>query len=577
MFRGRGEATLELQDYLKVLKRRKWVIIEALLVVVAAAVIVSLLQTPVYEATTTLLIREKDIGSTLFGQILPELSMQPERSVQTQLDLVKLKPILGTVIEKLDLSVSPEQLMTKVSVEARPQTNLMVISVEDGDPKTAARIADVLATEYIQWNRDLNNQDIVAARDEVKAKMAETEKNLVAIAKRIGKVGGTSNMPEDLRAQWGMATQLYSMLAEKYEQLRILSATSGGGSVLVAPASVPDAPVKPNLPRNAALGVILGLSLGVGFAFVFEHMDDTIKTKEDVDELLGLPVLGEIPTNKVALASGKRELAVVNDKYSSTAEAFRILRSNLHYLSADKPLSLFLVTSPGPEEGKTTIHANLSAAFASAGKRVIALCCDLRRPVSHQIFSVPDREGITDVLVDMIPLEDVLRQDKPSGVRVATSGPIPPDPSELLGSRRMIEVIEEARDDADVVVVDSPPVIGVSDTLELAPKVDGVLLVVAANKTTREGAKRALESLHAVDANVLGVILSGADLGRPGTYGYYVYRSMTAEPSVTKTMEAGSGGIRAVGSDPPGGNGEPLEEPDARASLPEADKESSPV
>jgi hypothetical protein len=134
---------LELQDYLKVLKRRKWVIIEALLVVVAAAVIVSLLQTPVYEATTTLLIREKDIGSTLFGQILPELSMQPERSVQTQLDLVKLKPILGTVIEKLDLSVSPEQLMTKVSVEARPQTNLMVISVEDGDPKTAARIADV--------------------------------------------------------------------------------------------------------------------------------------------------------------------------------------------------------------------------------------------------------------------------------------------------------------------------------------------------------------------------------------------------------------------------------------------------
>ncbi len=554
---------MELQDYLKIVKRRKWVIIEAFVVVLVAAVVASLFQTRIYESTATLLVRERDLGSTLFGQIMPELSMQPERSLQTQLDLVKLRPIAETTIEELNLKITPDQLLQKVTVDARPQSNLLTISVQDPDPKVSQRLANTLAEQYIVWQRALNTQDIVAARDEVKSKMADTEKNLVGIAKRIGKAGGTSQMPEDLRAQWGMATQLYSMLAEKYEQLRILSATNSGGSVLVAPAIQTDSPVKPNIPRNGALGAILGLALGIGFAFVFEHLDDTIKSKADVEEVLGLPVMGQIPVNKTAISSGVREIVVNTDRFSAPAEAFRILRSNLHYSGVDNALRTFAITSPGPEEGKTTVTANLAAAFATAGKRTRVLCCDLRKPVGHDIFHVPDREGLTDVLCDNVPLADVIRIERASGVQVVTSGPIPPDPSELLGSKRMQEVLQEAGEDIDVLLLDTPPIGGVSDTLELASKVDGVLLVVNANTTPREAARRALETLRGVDANVIGVVLNGVELG--GTYGYgygyYGYRhsDTPAAGTAARDTTAAAGPDAAAEASvvaEPGGNGE---------------------
>lgn len=536
---------VELQDYLKIVRRRKWVIIEAFVVVLVAAVVASLFQTRIYESTATLLVREQDLGSTLFGQIMPELSMQPERGLQTQLDLVKLRPIAEATIQELDLKTTPDQLLSKVTVDARPQSNLMTIGVQDPDPKAAQRLANTLAEQYILWNRTLNTQDIVAARDEVKLKMTETEKNLVGIAKRIGKAGGTNNMPEDLRAQWGMATQLYSMLAEKYEQLRILSATNSGGSVLVAPGIRPNAPVKPNIPRNGALGAILGLALGIGFAFVFEHLDDSIKSKADIEEILGLPVMGQIPLNKTAAATGLREIVVNSDRFSAAAEAYRILRSNLHYSGVDNALRTFAVTSPGPEEGKTTVTANLAAAFATAGKKTRVLCCDLRKPVGHDIFQVPDREGLTDVLCDNVPLAGVIRIEKTSGIEVVTSGPIPPDPSELLGSKRMGEVLVEAGASVDVLLLDTPPVGGVSDTLELASRVDGVLLVVNANKTPREAAKRALETLRGVDANVIGVVLNGMELGSTYGYGYGYYGY----------HKAGAQAVDAAAASP-GGNGE---------------------
>lgn len=515
---------MELRDYLRIAGRRKWIIIQSFAVVVVVALVASFMQKPVYEASTTLLVREKSLSSTLFGQILPELSGQAERTLQTQVDLIKLEPVAEAAVKSLGLSISADALLKKTEVEARPQSNLLIIKVRDGDPAMAQKIANQLATEYIKWNQGIVAQDVVAARDEVQSKLKETEDNLVKIAKKVGAAGGTAKISQELSAQWAMSTSLYTMLAEKYEQLRILSATSGGGSVLAAPAKLPQSPVSPRPMRNGILGGLVGLVLGLGSALLLEYVDNTFKAKEDVEEYLREPVLGVIPSYKAASSKLPYERVAVLDKASFAGEWFKVLRANLHYLNADREQKTFVITSPGPEEGKTTLTANLAAAYAAAGKKTRVMCCDLRRPVLHEAFHASRVHGLTNVLCDGAALASVMQLDPATGVEVIASGPIPPDPGELLASHRMTEVMKEAVQDVDVLLVDTPPVTGMSDTLELASKVDGVICAVYAGKTSRESARRTVEALKRVEANVLGVVLMGAKMSRAeGYYSYEVY------------------------------------------------------
>lgn len=534
---------MELQDYLKVLARRKWIVIQALVVVTAVAIVASAMQKPSYQATATLLVKERGIASTLFGQIMPELSMQPERGLRTQADLVKLRPVSERVVKQLDLNLSPDQLIGKMSVEVSPQSNLMTITISDEDPRMARRLADAMAEQYVVWNKNLSDQEINRARDEVQAKLQETEKNMVQIAKKVRKAG--SNLSGDVQAQWGMATTLYGMLAEKYEQLRIVSASSGGDSVVVAPAVLPTSPVSPKPARNGILGVVLGLALGAGFAFLFEYLDNTLKSREDVDEYIKLPVLGEIPIVAGA-TDGDRVIISLTHPQSIQAEAFRMLRSNIHYLGVDQVKQCFVVSSPGPNEGKSTIAANLAVAFSRAGKRALIVCCDLRKPVIHKMFGLDNRAGLTNVLCDRMPLSDAIQVERKTKVRVLTSGPTPPDPSELLGSKRMAELIEEVKADVDVVVIDAPPIVAMSDVLQLAPLADGVIVVARAGATTRESATHAREILEGVQANILGVVLNGVSPSDSyGYYDYYSYHEKLETPQARDGREAATAAVEA--------------------------------
>jgi capsular exopolysaccharide synthesis family protein len=289
---------------------------------------------------------------------------------------------------------------------------------------------------------------------------------------------------------------------------------------VVEEATLPTYPIGPNTGTNVFLAALIALILAAGGAFLIEYLDDTIKTDTDVTSILNLPTLGGI------IDFGDKEgpsVATDNPK-SISVEAYRALRTNIRFSSPDHPVKVLLTTSPMSGEGKTTTVANLGAVFARAGASTIIVDADLRKPRQHKMFQLDNRTGLTTTLVsdDGDQMETNLKESGVPNLRILSSGPRPPNPSELLSSERMNGLLEKLRGQADVVIFDTPPCLAVSDAAVLANRVDGVLLVLEAGKTRREAAVRAKEALEQIGARLLGVVLTKIPAKRRG-YGYYYY------------------------------------------------------
>jgi capsular exopolysaccharide synthesis family protein len=251
-------------------------------------------------------------------------------------------------------------------------------------------------------------------------------------------------------------------------------------------------------------------------------LDDTIKTPQDVERATGLTTLGAISRIQGETVADKL-VAALHPK-SPISEAYRVMRTNLQFASLDKPIRSLLITSPNPGEGKSTTLANLGIVLAQSGKRVVLVDTDLRRPVQHKAFGLPNKQGLTDVLLlDELALDGHLQPTAVPGLRVLTTGPLPPNPSELLGSARMGQLIKALEQEADVVLFDTPPALPVTDAAVLATQTDAVLMVMDAGQTRRGLAGVAVENLKQVGANLVGVALNRLMPGRGGYYYYYYY------------------------------------------------------
>jgi len=323
-------------------------------------------------------------------------------------------------------------------------------------------------------------------------------------------------------------------------------------------ALLPVAPVSPNLIKNVATSLLAGLLLGLAAAFVASRLDHTIRSVESV-EGLGLPVLGVIPhltrkqspakadarsgPQQVRPAETREELIVVDEPMSPAAETFRMIRTNLTFMSPDDPLRSLVITSALPFEGKTTIASNLAISLAQFGRSVLLVDSDLRRPRLHRVLEVDNGVGLTTLIGGGTPLDTALHRTKIDGLSVLTSGPIPSNPSELLHSAAFARVKEELLQHFDYVLFDSPPMGAVTDAAILAPQVDGVLLVVRAGKSTLHAVSGARKQLKSVSAHLLGAILNNADLRIKG-YGYgagvgpYAYRSAGGYAPIEEDADA---------------------------------------
>lgn len=321
--------------------------------------------------------------------------------------------------------------------------------------------------------------------------------------------------------------QIHSNLLASYENVRLQRLRSTPNIIQVEQATVPASPVQPRPLRNLMMGALAGLMLMGGAAFSIEYLDDTLKTSEDINNFLHLPVLGligEIPIQNQDSEGAGSPIYVVDKPLSQISEGFRTLRTNLDFASIDKTVKTFIITSPSPSEGKSTVAINLSAVIAQGERKVLLIDADFRRPSVHRLLGIPNRIGLVDLLRDIHQLPNVIHSVADLPLRIIPSGAIPPNPTELLASERMETLLKTFGEMADIVIVDSPPTI-LSDPVVLSAKVDGVLIVIRPGKTKIGNAQVMMEQLKLSGARILGVVLNPVSRKSTGYYSKYHYYS----------------------------------------------------
>jgi polysaccharide biosynthesis transport protein len=492
---------LSLREYVDVLRRRRLVVVLVTVVVAGAALLASLLQTPVYSATAEVLLRARStegIFDPSGGQ-----RIDPQRAIQTEIRILRSAPIADAVREKLGYEAD-------ISASAAGQTDIILVTAESTDPQRAAEIANTYASTYIELKQRQIVDEFLAAVDHIQSQIDDLQRQIDSATSEAARL---------------TLTQRKTNFEATRDELRLDAQIRTGGAQQVSQAQVPTDPVRPQPVRTGIIAFTLGLLLGVGLAFLIEFLDDTVKTKTDLERLAPtLPLLGLIPTLPAWKDRQETRLISVTDPNSPSAEAYRTLRTAVHFLGMDRPVQMVQLTSPSASEGKTTTLANLAVAMARAGRRVVVVCCDLRRPRVHDFFGLDNEVGFTSVLLGEVSLANAL-QPVPGvdRLQVLASGVLPPNPSELLSSRRATELLQALRADGTLVLVDSPPVLPVTDGLVVSTQVDATLLVAIAGGTTRKEAARAIELLRQVNAPLAGTILNGVtEEGRYGySYGYY--------------------------------------------------------
>jgi capsular exopolysaccharide synthesis family protein len=521
---------LELRDYLAVVQRRKLTILLAVVVVVVSSLTVSFLQTPVYQATAKVLLQPPSSGEIF--------APQPLVDVSTEMEVMQSNRVRRGVAETL--GAEPE-----VTLAAVADTSVVAVSAESIEPADAARIANTYAETYVVTRQEQRVADLLAAAEQVQVKVDEVDQQIAALEEGLTDIDGQIAASDDaaerqeLQAERARVNQEIagrrlalqtqrSGYAEQLDDLQLSrNLSQRGGAEVVNVAVEPTSPVRPTPIRNGALALLVGLMLGVGVAFLQEHLDDTVKNKDDLERATGgLSVLALVPLVGAWKERATPQVVSLVQPGSQAAEAYRSLRTSVQFIGIDHPVQVIQLTSPNAAEGKTTTLANLGVALASSGLRVIVVCCDLRRPRIHEFFGLTNTVGFTSVLLGELPLSAAL-QPVPGQPRLSlvASGPPPPNPSELLASRRTGEVLLALKSECDVVLVDSPPVLPVTDAIVLSRTVDATILVGTAARTTKKEYHRAVELLRQVEAPLIGSVLNGVEAddlyGFGYGYGYY--------------------------------------------------------
>jgi non-specific protein-tyrosine kinase len=521
---------MDLRHQLAFLRSALPLIVIGTLVGALAAYLVSSVLPPTYQSDTTLLVGQAANPGTAadYNQLLIS-----QRLSQTYAQLVTLPEIASGVIKKLNLSMTPEELLKHVHADAALDSTLLTVTAEAGSADEAAKIAnafvaELLASPFAEQGTPTEIETLV--QEDLLAVRAQTQQVQDQIDALVAKTDRTDAEEQRLANLQAQMVGLRSTLAT------LLSLSTGSNANLltvVDPAIPPSSASSPKIPLNTVLGGLLGLLAAVGIAYTIRRLDDTIKTPDDVESLTGLPLLGMIvrmPGDKARPLHYR--LATLLYPRSPAAEGFRHVRTNVDFASGEAPIRSLLVASAVPGEGKTITASNLAVAYAQAGRTTCLVDADLRRPTIHELFGLPNDHGLSTLMAgDKTTFESATHATDVPGLRVLTSGPLPPNPAELLASARMRAILAELLERVDLVVIDSPPLQAVTDAAVLSSLVDGTILVVAAGKTRRGSLVRGRDALQRVGANVLGALLNGVSEGMDsgGAFAYFGYYGAAGE------------------------------------------------
>ncbi len=446
---------MELQDYIRALRKRWPIIVLVTLLVVGATALLTVLTTKTYSSQTQFFVSTS--GADNSGSLLQGNTFSQQR-VKSYAQLLDTPKVLDPVIATLKLGTTADQLAERVSATVPLDTVLIEVTVTDSSPEQAAKIADALGAQF----------------------------------------------PATIE-------QLEQLAAGQASPVKV---------TLVRTAQVDPTPVSPKPSRNLALGLVLGLLLGLGAALLRDRLDTTIKGERDAEEVTKATVIGAISYDADA---PRHPLIVHADPRSPRAESFRSLRTNLRFIDAANHPRSMVFTSSVPGEGKTTTTANLALTIAAAGQQVCVVEGDLRRPRLLDYMGLEGSVGLTDILIGRARMADTLQQFGDTSVWVLGAGAIPPNPSELLGSPTMASTIRELEDRFDYVLIDAPPLLPVTDAAILSTMAGGAVVVVGSGVVKRIHLRRALEALSSVNSNTLGLVLNRIPKSEEHSYGNYRY------------------------------------------------------
>jgi Mrp family chromosome partitioning ATPase/capsular polysaccharide biosynthesis protein len=497
-----------LATYGRILRRRKWVVLVCTFLVPGVAFFFSAREEATYQSSAEVYVNKQDIGSAITGIDNQALFVNEDRAAQTQVNLASVPAVAQRALKIAGVAdMTADDLLAESSVASKGLSDILEFTVTDPDPKRAERLVGAYALAFTQYRGDLDSAAITTARREVDRKLAQLE------------------------AQGRKDSALYDKLVESEQQLATLETLRTSRVSVVRPAEEAFQ-VAPTPVRNAILGLALGLMLGVGLAFGIDALDKRVRSASEIGERLALPLLARVPPPPKSVAKGDN-LVMLAQPWGPAAEPFRMLRTNLDFARLERDdMKVILVVSAVEQEGKSTTAANLALAEARAGRRVALVDVDLRQPYLDRFFGLLYARGITDVALGKADLESALHHiDLATGrergsnndamtdagghgelgsLDVLTSGPLPPDPGEFVGTRRLAEILTSLRAAYDLVIVDTPPLLAVGDAMTLSAKAGGIVVVTRLNLVDRPILSELKRQLEGAPAPKLGYVVTGS-------------------------------------------------------------------
>jgi polysaccharide biosynthesis transport protein len=503
---GPTQQSMGLREYLAVLKRHRWLIAPAVLVAMAAALIYSSRQVPVYTSNAQVLV-EVSASSSASTTTAP-INMETERSIASSPQVAK------NAADRLEQESPTTSLSGALSVDVIPGTEILVFGYSSVNPQIAEEGVEAFARGYLEHRRQRALDEALEVAESIQLRIDDAEARLRDVNQEIQETADETRGAVLRQERSGLITQI-GLLQQELVAGR--GAVTDSGQV-IQPASQPVTSETP-LGRILALALVAGLGLGIGLAFLMERLDDRLRGRADLEKHSGVPVLAVVPRVTDWKRRNDAYLATLEAPDSTTAEAYRTLRTGVLFAASQHRLQTLLITSPEAGEGKTTTAANLAVALARAGKKVILMSADLRKPRLQMFFNERGGRGLTNVLAGEQATEQALVRPRAiANLAILPSGPIPGNPAELLTSAAMARTLEELKGHADMVLLDAAPVLAVADALALSRTVDGVLLVADAHRSSRTAVDQARHQLNQVNARLVGSVLNNLNPRKSAGY-----------------------------------------------------------
>ena len=501
-----------LRDHLRVLRRRRWTIVQAIALASLAAAFLSLRQPPLYRATANVFLAGHSVAA---GLDVPDANLgasERARLAQTDADLARAPEILRATARRVRAgSLTVGELLRHSSVSPRATADVLDVHVTDASPRRAQALATEYARQFVRYRQGVEAAAIATARRRLDTRI------------------------DDLRAAHALATTIAALRARSRDLLAEETLV-GPEALLIRPATSA-VQTQPRTVRNVAFGVALGVLGGILLAFLRDSLDTRLRRIEEISEIVGAPLLGRLrePSKRVR---ANDELVMLSEPYDADAEAFRILRANIDFASVDRNAVALMVTGAVDGEGRTTIAANLALAAALAGRGVVLADLDLRHPRIDRLFGLEGRPGLTDVALGHVSLAEALvpvplypsggdeltnsHDEAAGGLEVLASGPVPLDSGEFVATRAVGEIVAALRDRAELLIVDAPPLLPVGDARALSRLVDGLMLVLDVGLARRPLVQELRRVLDALPTPAIGFVATGVDAAGDDRYaGYY--------------------------------------------------------